>query len=84
LFGRQDIWLADSPDLLTWGNHHHLFGPGPGSWDQAKVGAGAVPFRIEQGWFEIYHGVDIDNRYSLGAMLLDGNGMRGFLRKRGL
>ncbi len=73
LFGRQDVWLADSPDLLTWGNHHRLFGPGPGSWDQAKVGAGAVPFRIEQGWLEIYHGVDIDNRYSLGAMLLDGN-----------
>ena len=72
LFNRQDIWLADSPDLLTWGNHRRLFGPGAGSWDEAKVGAGAVPFRIEQGWLEIYHGVDRNNRYCLGAVLLDG------------
>jgi len=71
LFGRQDIWLADSPDLLTWGNHRHLFGPAPGRWDEAKVGAGAVPFRIEQGWLEVYHGVDRNNRYCLGAALLD-------------
>lgn len=81
LFGRQDIWLADSPDLHTWGNHRRLFGPTAGSWDEAKVGAGAVPFRIEQacpepaerGWLEIYHGVDGNNRYCLGAVLLDGD-----------
>lgn len=73
LFGRQDIWLADSPDLLRWGNHRRLFGPTAGSWDEAKVGAGAVPFRIEQGWLEIYHGVDKNNRYCLGAALLDGD-----------
>lgn len=72
LFGRQDIWLAESPDLLTYGNHRRLFGPGAGSWDEAKVGAGAVPFRIEQGWLEVYHGVDRNNRYCLGAVLLDG------------
>ena len=72
LFKMQDIWLADSPDLITWGNHRHLFGPRPGCWDEAKVGAGAVPFRIEQGWLEVYHGVDRKNRYCLGAALLDG------------
>jgi predicted GH43/DUF377 family glycosyl hydrolase len=72
LFGRQDVWLADSPDLLTWGNHHRLFGPCPGRWDEAKIGAGAVPFRIERGWLEVYHGVDRNNRYCLGAVLLDG------------
>ncbi|UCE49212.1 MAG: glycoside hydrolase family 130 protein, partial [Phycisphaerales bacterium] len=72
LFRRQDIWLADSADLLTWGNHRRLFGPSPGCWDEAKVGAGAVPFRIEQGWLEVYHGVDRNNRYCLGAALLDG------------
>ena len=72
LFNKQDIWLADSGDLLAWGNHRHLFGPRPGCWDEAKVGAGAVPFKIEQGWLEVYHGVDRDNRYCLGAALLDG------------
>ena len=71
LFNKQDVWLADSPDLVAWGNHRHLFGPQKDTWDEAKVGAGAVPFRIEKGWLEVYHGVDRDNRYCLGAVLLD-------------
>jgi predicted GH43/DUF377 family glycosyl hydrolase len=71
LFQKQDIWLADSPDLVAWGNHRHLFGPQAERWDEAKVGAGAVPFKVEQGWLEVYHGVDRNNRYSLGAILLD-------------
>jgi predicted GH43/DUF377 family glycosyl hydrolase len=71
LFKKQDIWLADSPDLLAWGNHRHLFGPRTGCWDEAKVGAGAVPVRTERGWLEVYHGVDRSNRYCLGAVLLD-------------
>ncbi|MBN2312277.1 MAG: glycoside hydrolase family 130 protein [Sedimentisphaerales bacterium] len=72
-FGKQEIWLAESPDLMTWGNHRHLFGPRTGKWDEAKVGAGAVPFRTERGWLEIYHGMDRNNRYCLGAVLLDIN-----------
>ena len=42
-------------------------------WDEMKVGASAVPFKIEAGWLEIYHGADRNNRYSLGAALLDGS-----------
>ena len=71
LFKKQDIWLAESLDLHCWGDHRHLFGPQKAGWDQAKVGAGAVPFRIEQGWLEVYHGANQDNRYCLGAVLLD-------------
>jgi predicted GH43/DUF377 family glycosyl hydrolase len=71
LFNKQDIWLSESPDLITWGNHRHLFGPQAGRWDEAKVGAGAVPVRTERGWLEAYHGVDRSNRYCLGAVLLD-------------
>ncbi|MHC4557183.1 MAG: glycoside hydrolase family 130 protein [Planctomycetota bacterium] len=71
LFKKQDIWLAASPDLAAWGNHRHLFGPRAEHWDQAKVGASAVPFRVEQGWLEVYHGADRNNRYCLGAVLLD-------------
>ena len=40
-------------------------------WDEAKIGASAVPFRIDQGWLEIYHGADRNNRYCLGAVLTD-------------
>ena len=71
LFKKQDVWLADSPNLSAWGNHHHLFGPRIQCWDQAKVGAGSVPIKIEQGWLEVYHGADRSSRYCLGAVLLD-------------
>ena len=71
LFGGGQIWIAESPDLACWGNHRFLCGPRAGFWDDAKVGAGAVPFKIEAGWLEIYHGADRNNRYCLGAVLLD-------------
>lgn len=73
LFGKNDIWLAESPDLISWGNHKFLMAPAASGWDCAKIGAGAVPFKIDAGWLEVYHGVDIDNRYCLGAVLLDAN-----------
>jgi len=71
LFGKNDIWIAESPDLLCWGNHRRLMGLREGMWDETRIGAGAAPFRIDQGWLEIYHGADRDDRYCLGAVLLD-------------
>lgn len=71
LFGKHDIWIAESPDLCCWGNHRYLMGLQAGCWDELKIGASAVPFKIDRGWLEIYHGVDRSNRYCLGAVLLD-------------
>jgi predicted GH43/DUF377 family glycosyl hydrolase len=71
LFGKQEIWISESPDLCCWGNHRYLMGPRSGYWDEIKIGASAVPFRIDQGWLEVYHGVDKNNRYCHGAILLD-------------
>lgn len=71
LFGRSEMWIAESPDLVCWGNHRYLMGVRDGCWDEVKIGASAVPARIEQGWLEIYHGSNRDNRYCLGAVLLD-------------
>jgi predicted GH43/DUF377 family glycosyl hydrolase len=68
---KNEIWLAQSPDLLCWGNHRYVMGLGQGAWDQARIGPGAVPFKIEGGWLEVYHGVDAQDRYCLGAVLLD-------------
>jgi predicted GH43/DUF377 family glycosyl hydrolase len=70
-FGKPEMWIAESPDLLCWGNHRHLIGVREDSWDHERIGGSAVPFRIEQGWLEIYHGADKNNRYCLGAVLLD-------------
>jgi predicted GH43/DUF377 family glycosyl hydrolase len=71
LFKKQEIWVAGSPDLNCWGNHRYLMGPQAGCWDDTKIGASSVPFKIKQGWLEIYHGADRNNRYCLGAVLLD-------------
>jgi len=71
LFGRQDIWIAESLDLICWGNHRRLMLPRAGYWDEVKIGAGAVPVMTESGWLEVYHGVGRDNKYCLGSVLLD-------------
>ena len=70
--GPPTMWLASSPDLQHWGNHRFLIAPRPGMWDSKRIGGGAVPFRVSDGWLELYHGVDEADRYCLGAVLLDG------------
>jgi len=71
--GGNYIWIAESPDRLHWGNHRCIAVTRKGSWDSARVGAGASPIRTEKGWLEIYHGATKENRYCLGALLLDLN-----------
>ena len=70
-FGKMDIWISESPDLISWGNHRHLAGAREGYWDNGRIGGSAVPFRVKEGWLEIYHGATKDDKYCLGAMLLD-------------
>lgn len=69
--GGNYIWLAESEDLSHWGNHRCLIHTRPGMWDETRVGAGGSPILTEHGWLEIYHGADHNNRYCLGALLLD-------------
>jgi len=69
--GSQQIWVAYSEDMYHWGNHKPLMGKRPGMWDSIRIGAGAVPIKTEQGWLEIYHGVNPEQGYCLGAVLLD-------------
>jgi predicted GH43/DUF377 family glycosyl hydrolase len=71
--GGNYIWLADSPDGTHWGNHRCVATTRASSWDSARVGAGAAPIKTDKGWLEIYHGANADNRYCLGALLLDLN-----------
>ena len=69
--GGNYIWLASSNDLFHWGNHQCILKTRDGSWDSARVGAGAAPIKTSKGWLEIYHGADHKHRYALGAVLLD-------------
>jgi predicted GH43/DUF377 family glycosyl hydrolase len=69
--GGNYIWLAESLNLIHWGNHRCVVHSRKGCWDSERVGAGAAPIRTSQGWLEIYHGASIESRYCLGALLLD-------------
>jgi predicted GH43/DUF377 family glycosyl hydrolase len=65
------IWICFSDDKLSWGGHLPLALPRWGMWDELRTGASAVPFRTERGWLELYHGVDRETTYAMGAVLLD-------------
>lgn len=69
--GGNFIWVASSPDLKHWGNHHCILRTREGWWDSARIGAGAAPIKTPEGWLAIYHGADANHRYCLGAVLLD-------------
>lgn len=71
--GGNYVWLAESPDGLHWGNHKCIAKTRAGKFDSKRLGAGAAPIKTEKGWLEIYHGATENNRYCLGAMLLDLN-----------
>lgn len=86
--GEPAIWVATSPDLRAWGDHHLVATARPGGWEDVKLGGGAVPFRVrvdgQDGWIAVYHGVSgSPHVYSLGALLLDaGNPARVIARSR--
>ena len=72
-YQKREMWIAESPDLICWGNHRRVAGTRENFWDNGRIGGSAIPFRVEKGWLEIYHGASKDDRYCLGAMLLDKN-----------
>ena len=69
--GGNYMWLAESSDGIHWGNHKCIAKTRAGKFDSNRLGAGAAPIKTEKGWLEIYHGATKENRYCLGAILLD-------------
>lgn len=67
----RSICIAYSKDLKNWYGHQVIIRPRENYWDGYKIGAGAPPLKTPYGWLEIYHGVDENNVYRLGAVLLD-------------
>ena len=66
-----DICIAHSGDLRSWNHSDVVMRPRPGHWDCAKIGAAGPPMELEDGWLLVYHGVDDDRTYRLGAAILD-------------
>ncbi|MBI5666545.1 MAG: glycoside hydrolase family 130 protein [Chloroflexi bacterium] len=69
MFGRYNIWLATSPDLVRWGDHRRVLEASATGWESGRVGGGAPPILTAQGWLSIYHAADRSDRYALGAFL---------------
>lgn len=68
-----DICVAYSKDLKNWYNIKAIIGPRLGKWDSCKVGAAGPPIEISEGLLFIYHGVNFEKIYRLGAIILDKN-----------
>lgn len=71
--GTPNIWLAESNDMLHWGNQKFFYSVQKDGWETGRIGGGFHPIETEKGWLFIYHAADISNRYCLGAFLLDKN-----------
>lgn len=80
-FGKPEIWLASSENLRDWGDHKRLCGVREASWDSVRIGACATPIKTETGWLLLYHGADKNNRYCVGACLLDLNAPERLLKR---
>lgn len=67
------ICVSYSEDLKRWHDFKSIMEPRYGMWDSKKIGAAGTPIELNEGYLFIYHGVDEQKRYSLGAALLDKN-----------
>ena len=68
------MWISYSPDLIHWGNSELIIKPVQYHWDEMKIGPGATPFKTDEGWLNIYHGVFptmSGSVYRLGVALHD-------------
>lgn len=63
------IWISFSDDLLTWSDSE-LLAKGQATWE-CKIGGASPPLKTPIGWFVIYHAVDAEGVYRVGAMMLD-------------
>lgn len=79
--GTPDMWLACSYDMVHWGEHRHFYGVSDSGWENGRIGGGAPPFKTEKGWIKLYHAADKNNRYALGAFLLDSDNPMHILAK---
>ena len=68
-----DICIAYSGDLCNWNHSGVVMRTRPGRWDCLKIGSAGPPIELEDGWLLVYHGVDEDRIYRLGATILDRN-----------
>ncbi|ALS27686.1 glycosidase [Paenibacillus sp. 32O-W] len=65
------IWITSSEDLIHWEEPKLLAKAGTEAWEQKKIGGSTPPVKTDRGWLVLYHGVDYDSVYRVGALMLD-------------
>jgi predicted GH43/DUF377 family glycosyl hydrolase len=63
------MWISFGDDLFNM-TESHILAKSKYDWER-KIGGNTPPIRTDHGWLTLYHAVGDDNRYRLGAMLLD-------------
>lgn len=92
---RPSMWISYAPidDIIASRHvvfaHHHVLAAPQESWERLKIGGGAPPIRLDDGWLVFYHGVSgriiegVDQqqfvRYRAGVLLLDARDPRHVL-----
>jgi predicted GH43/DUF377 family glycosyl hydrolase len=69
---RPGIWLSLGDDLKSWDEPRLIAAPLE-TWESQKIGGSTPPLRTANGWLVLYHGVDSESIYRVGALLLDLN-----------
>lgn len=77
---RPSIWISFGPDLMSW-KEDHLLAKSEYDWESQKVGGGTPPVLTDKGWVTLYHGVDDEQVYRVGALLLDAQNPRKVLAR---
>ena len=74
------IWVAYSDDLVKWKETSIVLSPKE-NWEYFKLGGGAPPIKTRDGWLFIYHAVEREWHYRLGAVLVDLNDPTKILKR---
>ena len=65
-----NIYLTYSTDFKKWQGNLEIMRPQE-PWEKQKIGVSTPPIETPYGWLMLYHGVDDDFTYRMGAALLD-------------
>lgn len=69
---KPSMWINSSDSLMDWDeNKTQLLVKGEEWWEAKKIGAGTPPIKTDKGWLMIYHGVDKDGIYRVGALMTE-------------
>lgn len=64
------IWISFGEDLIEY-EKPELLMTGEEWWETQRIGGGTPPIKTDKGWFMLYHGVDDQGTYRVGAVMMD-------------